>query len=143
MRGDSIDIRRTPGVRYRQCMTEDANLTGPAETFEMDPIPVLMALARQLVIGQKQLADQGLRIAKLPPEVRELPEARQWIQSYADLKASWLGEALPSLVASIQLTLEVHDTFGPGRTVIDDPVDAWAWNNKYHAGAKMLRTENL
>ncbi len=36
------------------------------------------------------------------------------------------------LTASMRLAIEVFDTFGPGRTVIADPVEAAIWNNKHH-----------
>ena len=36
------------------------------------------------------------------------------------------------LTASMRLAIEVYDTFGPGRTVIADPVEAAIWNNKHH-----------
>jgi hypothetical protein len=43
---------------------------------------------------------------------------------------------LPSIVASMQLTIEVLDTFCPGRTNVDDEIDAMAFNNKYFVWAK-------
>lgn len=122
-------------------MASDESITGSEAVFEMDPIPVLMTVARQVVNGQRTIAEYSRRIAAMSPEVRALPEAQEVVRGFGELKASWFGATMPSLVASMQLALEVHDTFGPGRTVIEDPFQAALWNNKYHAGATMLRSE--
>jgi hypothetical protein len=37
---------------------------------------------------------------------------------------------LPSIIASMQPAIEVLDTFGPGRTNVDDEIYAMVFNNK-------------
>jgi hypothetical protein len=38
----------------------------------------------------------------------------------------------------MRLALKVYDTFGPGMTRIDDPIEAGIWNNKYFVWEREL-----
>ena len=42
----------------------------------------------------------------------------------------WFHMVLPNLLASMQVAIEAHDTFGPGHTRVEDPIDAQMWHNK-------------
>lgn len=110
----------------------------PAESssediFAMDPEPTLRELARQLVHGQQTIATltrtaAGVRAGATPDNA----EANKRLAEFDAIRHQWLTEALPALVASMQVALEVYDTFGPGMTSIDgDPTEAAIWNNKW------------
>ncbi|WP_149483002.1 hypothetical protein [Mycolicibacterium sp. P1-18] len=110
-------------------MTDDS--ADDAETvFEMDPERTLVMLARQLVDGQRSLADLR-RQTQVVAEGADPAQARTIRDDFAVLEQQWHRETLPSMVASFQLALEVLDTFGPGRARVDDPMDARIWNNKF------------
>ena len=51
-------------------------------------------------------------------------EARQFSDGFECFQTRWYTETLPTLAASFKLALEVYETFGPGRTCIEDPTDA-------------------
>jgi hypothetical protein len=99
-------------------------------TFAMDPSPTLRQLARCLVASQKE--------AEI---VRNVRNGRASSASDAELKnlliecdgiqRQWLTQRLPCLAAAMKLALEVYDTFGPGMTELDDPIEVGVWNNKY------------
>lgn len=111
-------------------------------TFSMDPIAVLTALSRQLVQGQQTLAEHGRAVADLPSEIYSaLPEARILGEQYQRIAKSWLEDMLPTITASMNVALEVLDTFGPGHTTIEDPVDAQIWNNKFFVWQKAFRVD--
>lgn len=98
----------------------------------MDPDPTLRDLARQLVKGQQTIATltrtaAGVRATATPDNA----PANELLAEFDATRNRWLTEALPALVASIQLALEVHDTFGLGMARIDDPYEAAIWNNKW------------
>jgi hypothetical protein len=111
----------------------DLQATGSGDgLFAMDPDPTLRELARQLVEGQQRIAT----LTRTAAEVRATaaPDnvgANKLLAEFDATRHRWLTEALPALVASIQLALEVHDTFGPGMTSISDPTEAAIWNNKW------------
>ena len=54
-------------------------------------------------------------------------EARQFIDGFERFQTRWYTETLPTLAASFKLALEVFETFGPGRTCIEDPTEAVSW----------------
>ena len=39
---------------------------------------------------------------------------------------------------SDEVALEVYDTFGPGMTRLDDPIEASIWNNKHFVWGREL-----
>ena len=99
----------------------------------MDPEPTLRGLARQLVQSQQIIATlartaAGVRAGASPDNAA----ANKLLAEFDATRHQWLTEALPALVASMQVALEVYDTFGPGMTSIDDdPTEAAIWNNKW------------
>lgn len=101
--------------------------------FTMDPEPTLRGLARQLVHSQQTIAT----LTRTAADVRagatpDNAAATKLLAEFDTTKDRWLTEALPALVASMQVALEVYDTFGPGMTSIDDdPTEAAIWNNKW------------
>lgn len=108
--------------------------------FAMDPVAVLLALSRQLLHGQQTLAHHARTLADLTPAERQLPQLQKLLADDDRLTASWNDDILPTILASMKVALEVYDTFGPGRTQIDDAFEARLWNNKVFAAVSMLRT---
>ena len=98
--------------------------------FAMDPEKTMWTLARQLVSGQRSVA-QLHRSAEAAQRLPDSPELRNVAADCELLQRKWEGETLPSLVASMQLAIEVFDTFGSGLAQISDDLEAAAWNNKY------------
>jgi len=110
----------------------DDDSAADAETvFEMDPDRTLVMLARNLVEGQRSLAELRRQTKVSADQAADPNQALKVAAEFAELERQWHRETLPSMVAAIQLALEVLDTFGPGQTRIDDPMDARIWNNKY------------
>jgi hypothetical protein len=104
---------------------------GAEGVFSMDPEHTLWALARQLVDGQRILAEHG-RTARHAAEVApNIPELRQCVEDFERTRAGWYNDMLPHLAAAMRLAIEVFDTFGPGHTTVKDDVEAAIWNNKY------------
>jgi hypothetical protein len=111
--------------------------------FAMDPEPTLRSLARHLIASQTDMAEL----------VREAQILRTFGANYADVdelladfelfQKRWLAERLPSLTAAMKLALEVYDTFGPGMTRIDDPIEAGIWNNKYFVWERELSVATI
>lgn len=100
--------------------------------FTMDPDPTLRELARQLVESQQTIATLTRTATKVRATATpDNAPAQELLAEFDATTHRWLTEALPALVASMQLALEVHDTFGPGMTSIDDPTEAAIWNNKW------------
>lgn len=91
----------------------------------MDPEAVVWGLARMLVDGQSALAAMRRTADAAEHIASEAPvEARQFIDGFERFQTRWHTETLPTLAASFKLALEVFETFGPGRTCIEDPTDA-------------------
>jgi hypothetical protein len=110
--------------------------------FAMDPESTLRALARELLDGQQVIA-QLTRSAATVRERAHLEDledlaAKRLLTEFDDTCHRWLTEALPALAASMQLALEVYDTFGPGLTTIDDATEAAIWNNKWFSAEHEL-----
>lgn len=115
--------------------------TGSSEegVFAMDPEATLRALARELLDGQQVIAQLTRSAATLRERAHpEDPAARGLLTEFDDTSRRWLAEALPALAASMQLALEVYDTFGPGLTTIDDATEAAIWNNKWFSAEHEL-----
>ena len=113
-------------------MPDDDSAADAETVFEMDPDRTLVMLARNLVEGQRSMAALRRQTqVSAADETVDPIQTRKVAAELAELERQWHRETLPSMVAAIQLALEVLDTFGPGRTRIDDPMDARIWNNKY------------
>jgi len=110
---------------------------GGEDRFTMDPEKVIWELARQLVSNQRSYA-QFSHAAETARRLPDSPEVRKVVADFQSLQRSWHAEALPSIIASMQVAIEVLDTFGPGVTDVSDDIDAMVWNNKYFVWAKEL-----
>jgi hypothetical protein len=119
----------------------DPPANDPDAVFSMDPEATIWALARQLVEGQQTLAKLFAEARAAAAAVPDAPEILGLLADLEKLRASWYAESLPSLVASMQLAIEVFDTNGPGVTTISDAVEAAAYNNKYFVWAKELAVD--
>jgi len=105
--------------------------------FVMDPEATLWTLARQLVSHQRTYAELR-RSAETARRLPDSAELRRVVADFEALERSWHGETLPSIIASMQVAIEVWDTFGPGRTEVADDLEAAVWNNKYFVWVKEL-----
>jgi hypothetical protein len=119
---------------------EDGGRQKPAGAegrFTMDPEKVIWELARQLVDGQRSYA----HFSRAAQAARRLPEsaaARKVVADFESIERSWHTAALPNIIASMQLAIEVLETFGPGRTDVADDIEAMVFNNKYFVWSKEL-----
>ena len=109
------------------------------ETFAIDAQETLWTLARQLVAGQRTVhkvneAAQALRGSSTVLN----PAARHLLSQLEQTSVDWYHGALPNLIAAMQVAIEAHDTFGPGHTRVEDPIDAALWNNKFFAWREQL-----
>jgi hypothetical protein len=106
--------------------------------FAMDPETTLRELARHLVVGQGEIADLARR-AHIVRALRAINgDLSSTLAEWDGIQQRWVTERLPSLIAAMKLALEVYDTFGPGMTRIDEPIDAGIWNNKYFVWEREL-----
>jgi hypothetical protein len=111
--------------------------------FAMDPEQTLRELARQLVDGQKVLANLTRTAHKMRQAAPDNPDVRRLLTDVENTTHQWLTQTLPSLAASMKVALEVYETFGPGSTTIVDATDAAIWNNKYFVWHKELSGQPL
>jgi hypothetical protein len=113
------------------------NPAGAEDRFTMDPEKVIWELARQLVGGQRSYAyfSRAAQAARRRPDSAEV---RKVVADFENLERGWHAETLPSIIASMQLAIEVFDTFGPGLTDVSDEIEAMAFNNKYFVWVKEL-----
>jgi hypothetical protein len=107
--------------------------------FSMDPEHTLWALARQLVDGQRILAEHGRTARHAADVAPNIPELRQFVEDFERTRASWYDGTLPHIAAGMRLAIEVFDTYGSGHTEVKDSVEAAMWNNKYHVWVAELR----
>src|SRR5262245_25477026 len=95
--------------------------------FAMDPETRLRELAPHLVVGESECADLSRR-AHVVRALRAINgDLSSTLAEWDGIQQRWVIERLPSLIAAMKLALEVYDTFGPGMTRIDDPIDAGIW----------------
>ena len=93
----------------------------------MDPEATLRQLARHLVVTQKEMAALA-RYAHTQQELAANDDhLKRLVAVWDDFQRQWVNQRLPSLIAAIRLALEVYDTFAPGMTRLDDPIDAGIW----------------
>lgn len=111
--------------------------------FAMDPEPTLRVLARHLIAGQQDMADVEREARILREFGANYADVEKLLADCASFQKRWTAERLPSLTAAMKLALEVYDTFGPGLTRIDDPIDAGIWNNKYFVWERELSPANI
>jgi len=99
--------------------------------FAIDPQETIWTLARQLVTGQHtitQLNESGRLLETANPDDLAVRQHLSQLQRTTD---EWFNGALPNLLAAMQVAIEARDTFGPGFTSVEDPIDAAVWNNKF------------
>jgi hypothetical protein len=104
----------------------------------MDPDTAVWTLVRELVTQQRSVAKIERKLMAIQADHAARPEnivsLRNDLKNASDLAALhhlWRTKTLPSLVAQLAVTLEVHDAFGGEPITIDDPVDAALWKSKY------------
>ncbi|WP_094287391.1 hypothetical protein [Mycobacterium lehmannii] len=119
-------------------MPEDQPTRSDDAVFSMAPQEVLWSLARQFVDGQRTIAQLTRTAHTIRNAASDDPEAAEALADFDKTVNEWLTEALPSLAASMKVAIEVHETFGPGMTTVEDPTDAAIWNNKYFVWFKEL-----
>ncbi|OFJ52176.1 hypothetical protein BEL07_19045 [Mycolicibacterium grossiae] len=98
--------------------------------FVIEPQETIWTLARQLISGQHtitQLNESARLLRNAKPDDPAVLHHLSQLQRTTD---GWFRAALPNLLAEMQVAVEAHDTFGPGFTRVEDPIDAAAWNNK-------------
>lgn len=116
--------------------------SGPEDTadeiFAIDAQETIWTLARQLVAGQRTAHKINEAAAKLRESNVTNPSARHLLSEMEQTSRDWYHGALPNLIAAMQVAIEAHDTFGPGHTRVEDPIDAALWNNKFFAWRDQL-----
>ncbi|MUL78906.1 hypothetical protein [Mycolicibacterium sp. CBMA 226] len=122
-------------------MIEDQGRDSEA-VFTMDPVEVLIAMARIIVAKQRFLADAARAYAALPPAVGQSPEGAA-VKAQFDALQRETAEGFPSMVASLRVALEAYDTFGPGQVTVDTPHEAALWNNKHYVWTQELTVPPL
>jgi hypothetical protein len=113
------------------------NPVGAEGRFAMDPEKALWDLARYLVSQQRAYAKFS-HAAQAARQLPDIAEARKIVVDFENLERSWHTETLPGIIASMQLAIEVFDTFGTGPTTVTDEIDAMVFNNKWHVWSKEL-----
>lgn len=106
--------------------------------FAIDPQETIWTLARQLVNGQRtitQLNESGRLLEMANPDD---PAVRQQLSQLQRTTDEWFNGALPNLLAAMQVAIEARDTFGPGFTTVEDPLDGAVWNNKFFVWRERL-----
>lgn len=106
--------------------------------FAIDPQETLWTLARQLVAGQRTASKLADAARTLRESSSTDPAALHLLSQFDQTAHQWFSEALPNLIAGMQVAIEAHDTFGPGFTRVEDPIDAAVWNNKFFVWRERL-----
>lgn len=84
----------------------------------------------QHVRGHRALAEITRTADRLAADADD-SDAERLLSQIDSTRREWTAQTMPAIAASMQLALEVYDTFGPGTTVVDNPTDAAIWNNKW------------
>lgn len=106
----------------------------------MEPEATLVNLVDLLVKSHTAYARVATQTQKVHAEGLTLTDPTGRVAAAAErFHHQYLEEALPSLIASLQLTAEVVRSFGLGPCRVDDPVEAGIWNNKWFVYADQLR----
>lgn len=106
--------------------------------FAIDPQETIWTLARQLVDGQHTICQLNQSARLLEAASPEDPAVRQHLSQLQRTTDEWFHAALPNLLAAMQVAIEARDTFGPGFTRVEDPIDAAVWNNKFFVWRERL-----
>ncbi|TDO06469.1 hypothetical protein EV580_6560 [Mycobacterium sp. BK086] len=108
--------------------------------FAMEPAATLLNLVDLLVKSHTAYARVATQTHKVHAEGLTLSDPTGRVAAAAErFHHQYLEEALPSLIASLQLTAEVVRSFGLGPCRVDDPVEAAIWNNKWFVYVDQLR----
>lgn len=118
-----------------------SGLTSRVEAvFAMEPEATLVNLVDLLVKSHTAYARVATQTQKIQAEGLTLSDPTGRLAAAAErFHHQYLEEALPSLIASLQLTAEVVRSFGFGPCRVDDPVEAAIWNNKWFVFVDQLR----
>lgn len=108
----------------------------------MDPVEVLIAMARMIVAKQRFLADAARAYSALPAVATQTPEGAT-VKAQLDALQQETAAGFPSMVASLRVALEAYDTFGPGQVTVDSPEEAALWNNKHYVWTQELTVPPL
>ncbi|GAA2401342.1 hypothetical protein [Mycolicibacterium llatzerense] len=117
-------------------MTEDQRHDSEA-AFSMDPVEVLVTMARMIVTQHRFLADAARAYAALPPWVAQTPEGAA-VKAQFEHVQQRTAEGFPSTLASLRVALDAYDTFGPGQVTVNEPHEAALWNNKHYVFTQEL-----
>lgn len=98
--------------------------------FFIEPQETIWTLARQLITGQHTITQLNESARLLRNSKPDDPSVLQHLSQLQKATDEWFGAALPNLLAAMQVAIEAHDTFGPGFTRVEDPIEAAVWNNK-------------
>lgn len=116
--------------------------TGPdgasESIFAIDPQETIWTLARQLVSGKHTISQLNASARILRRAKPDDPAVLHHLSQLQQTTDDWFYSVLPSLLASVQVAIEAHDTFGPGFTRVEDPIDAAVWNNKFFVWRERL-----
>ncbi|KKE98558.1 hypothetical protein [Mycolicibacterium obuense] len=99
--------------------------------FAMDPDATLRELARSLFTMQQTVTSLQLGVDALHADPSPEPDNAAVLADLTERIDGLHREVVPTVAAAMKVAVEFYDTFGPGYTVIDDPVEAAIWNNKY------------
>jgi hypothetical protein len=120
----------------------DMDSDGP---FSIDPAVAVWALARELVEGQRVVAELGRSISAMqarhfddPDPAINFVREQKSISDINTLRSLWYSKTLPGLIAKFAIALEAHETCSDGSIVVNDPIDAALWRSKY-----FVTVENL
>lgn len=127
-------------MAHPDCRQVDAASHG---AFAMDPESTLRLLARRLVVSQQEMADLERNAATVRALGSDNARRTNLLAEWEYLHRRWVTMRLPSLTAAMKLALEVYDTFGPGMTRVDDPIEAGIWNNKYFVWGRELSPASM
>jgi hypothetical protein len=124
-------------------MTEElSNTTASSEAvFTMDPEATMVNLIDLLVKSHRAYANMVTQTRQVHVEGIPSADAARVTAAAERFHRQYVTEALPSLIASLQLTAEVVRSFGFEPCRVNDPVEAAIWNNKWFVYANQLRPQ--
>lgn len=106
--------------------------------FVIDPQETIWTLARHLVSGQHTISQLNESARLLKTAKPDDPAVLHHLSQLQRTTDEWFRAALPNLLAAMQVAVEARDTFGPGFTRVEDPIDAAVWNNKFFVWRERL-----
>lgn len=109
----------------------------------MEPGPTLLNLIDLLAKSHTAYARVATQTQAVHAEGPASPDPTGRLAAAAErFHHQYLEQALPSLIASLQLTAEVVRSFGFEPCRVDDPVEAAIWNNKWFVYVDQLRPKS-